>query len=150
MTSSEPNVLMLQVLQTMQQQMAQDKAKSEVQSQMMAQQMEAQSKQMEAIAEKIGGSPEVHNAGGGGGGNKARAKGCPPEKLDRNVDYASFLQWEKSWNIYVISDKLDTLDDKQKTAILFSLFTNELLSDVEYRFKIYVIAVEKVDDALML
>ena len=69
-------------------------------------------------------------------------------KLEPDDDYATFLQWEKSWNLYVVSDQLDTLSDPQKTAIFFSLFTKELLSDLEYRLKINVDADQKVDDVI--
>lgn len=37
-----------------------------------------------------------------------------------NIDYATFLQQEISWKLYVMSDQLDTLDDQQKT-IIFSV-----------------------------
>ena len=85
---------------------------------------------------------------GGGGGNKSRAKGRHPEKIERDVDYASFLQWEKSWNLYVISDNLETLTEQQQTAVFFSFFTKELLSDLEYRFKININAGQKVEDII--
>ena len=111
--------------QAMQQQMQRAEDRTAAQSQAMA-------AQMEGIAERIGGSPEGIHAGGG---NRSRARDCHPEKLERDVDYASFLQWEKSWNLYVISDNLNTLADQQKTAVLFSFFNKELLSDLEYRLK---------------
>ena len=38
-------------------------------------------------------TPGSNNAGGG---NKSRAKGRHPEKIERDIDYASFLQWDKS------------------------------------------------------
>ena len=98
---------------------------------------------MQQLAEKIGGAPE---GGQAGGGNKSRAKGRHPDKLERNVDYASFLQWEKSWNLYVISDNLESLTDQQKTAVFFSFLTKELLSDLEYRFKINIDADQRVED----
>ena len=94
----------------------------------MLQTLQSMQQQMQAIAEKISGTP---TGGHAGGGNKIRAKGCHPEKVERDVDYASFLQWEKSWNLYVISDSLETLTDQQKTAVFFSFFTKELLSDLE-------------------
>ena len=68
--------------------------------------------------------------------------------MDRDVDYATFIQWEKSWNLYAISDTLETLSDKQQTAILFSMFSKELLSDLEYRFKINVGTDQKFEDIL--
>ena len=98
--------------------------------------------------EKVGGTPNGNNVGAGRGGNQSRAKGKHPEKLDRDVDYATFLQWEKSWNLYVVSDQLDSLTDKQKTAIFFSLFSNELLSDLQYRFNMSVDADQKVEDVV--
>ena len=67
-------------------------------------------------------------------------------KLERDVHYASFLQWEKSWNLYVISDNLETLTDQQKTAVFFSFFTKELLGDLEYCFKINIDADQLADD----
>ena len=118
----------------MQQQMAQDREKSEAQPQV-----------LEAITERISATPEVNIAGGG---NKSRAKGRHPEKIERDIDYASFLQWEKAWKLYVVSDNLDSLSDKQKTAIFFSFFTKELLSDLEYRFKIDINADQKVEDVV--
>ena len=36
----------------------------------------------------------------------------------------------------IASAEVDTLSPQQQTAIFFSLFTKELLSDMEYRFKI--------------
>ena len=64
------------------------------------------------------------------------------------MDYASFLQWEKSWNLYEISDNLETLPDEQKTAIFFSFFTEELLIDVEYWFKLNLDADQKAEDII--
>ena len=78
---------------------------------------------MEAIANKVGEAPEANNAGRGNGSN---AKGRHLGKIERDIDYATFLQWEKSWNLYVISDRLDTLTEKEKTAIFFSFFSNKL------------------------
>ena len=106
------------------QQMAEDRHKAEERSRRAEERSEAQ---MQAMAEKISGAPGGSHAGGG---NKSRAKGRHPEKLERDVDYASFLQWEKTWNLYVISDNLETLTDQQKTAVFFSFFTKELLSDL--------------------
>ena len=50
---------------------------------------------MQAIAEKVTGIPNGNNVGAGRGGKQSRAKGKNSEKLDRDVDYATFLQWEK-------------------------------------------------------
>ena len=61
------------------------------------------------------------------------------------MDYATFIQWEKSWKLYDVSDQLDALNDEQKTEIFFNLFSKELLSDLEYSFKITVNAEQKVD-----
>ena len=47
-----------------------------------------------------------------------------------------------------MSDKLDTLSPQQQTAIFFSLFTKELLSDMEYRFKINLDADQNVDEVI--
>ena len=82
-------------------------------------QAEAQAEALAAIAEKVSGNSENT---GNNRSNKSRAKGRHPEKLERDVDYASFLQWEKTWNLYTISDNLDTLEEKQQTALLFSFF----------------------------
>lgn len=71
-----------------------------------------------------------------------------PEKEGDSVNYARFIQWEKSWTLYGISDTLETLSDKQQTAILLSMFTKELLSDLEYRFKINIDTDQKVEDVL--
>ena len=117
---------------------AQIKADREEQSQA----MHEQSQVMQAIAERVGGAPENNNADNDA--TKSRAKGRHPEKLEREVDYATFLQWEKSWNLYAISDNLETLSDKQQTAILFSLFSKELISDLEYRFKIDINAEKRL------
>ena len=88
-TQDNPNLLMVQALQQMQHQ---------------------QQEFMTQMAERFGGEPGTSH---GGGGNKSRAKGRHPEKIERDVDYASFLQWEKSWNLYVISDNLETLTEQQ-------------------------------------
>ena len=127
-----------QALQAMQMQMAD-------QNQALATQM---SEQMQTIAEKVGGTPNDNQVGAGRGGNQSRAKGRLPEKLDRDVDYATFLQWEKSWNLYVVNDQLHTLTEGQRTAIFFSLFTKELLSDLQYRFKMSVDADQKVEEVI--
>ena len=119
-TSQDSNLMMFQMFTKF-------KEKSEEQSQAMASQMQdsktqtqVMASQMEAISEKLSATPEVSNTGGG---NKSRAKGRHPEKIERDIDYATFLQWEKSWNLYVISDNQYTLSDKQKTAIFFKKFT---------------------------
>ena len=132
--SSDPNVLMLQVLQHMQQQMIQAEERS--------------TSAMQAIAERVGGDSTVRNNAGAGGPNKSHAKGRHPEKLERDVDYATFLQWEKSWKLYVVSDQLDTLAEEQKTAIFFSMFSKEFLSDLEYRFKINIDADQRVEEII--
>ena len=63
---------------------------------MMQRQMEKSEARFELLAEKIGGGDqEVTPRVGGGSGSKSRAKGKHPETLDRDVDYATFLQWEK-------------------------------------------------------
>ena len=74
---------------------------------------------MAQITERLDGNQENRH---GGGGNKSRAKGRHPEKIERDMDYAPFLQWEKSWNLYVISDNLETLTEQQQTAVFFSFF----------------------------
>ncbi len=69
--------------------------------------------QTQMLAETLGGGSEaaLRSGGSGGGSNKSRAKERHPEKLDRDVDYATFLRWKKSWNMYVGNDQLDTLDE---------------------------------------
>ena len=77
----DSNVFMIQALQQLQQQ----------QNQFMQAQAEAQAEALAAIAEKVSGSSENTD----NRSNKSRAKGRHPEKLERDVDYASLLQWEK-------------------------------------------------------
>ena len=101
---------------------------------------------MQAIAEKVGGAPVNNNEGAGD--TKNRVKCRQPKKLDRDVDYATFVQFEKQWNSYAISDTLETLSDEQHTAILFSIFTKELHSDVEYWFKVNTDTDRKMEDVL--
>ena len=55
-------------------------------------QAEVQAEALAAIAEKVSGNSENT---GNNRSNKSRAKGRHPEKLERDVDYASLLQWEK-------------------------------------------------------
>lgn len=97
-TTQDSNLIMLQMFQkiqeqmaaqtqAMQQQMAQDREKSEAQAHEMASQLASQ---MEAIANKVGEAPEASNAGRG---NRSHAKGRHPEKIERDIDYATFLQW---------------------------------------------------------
>ena len=78
----DSNVFMIQALQQMQQQ----------QSQFMQAQAEAQAEALAAIAEKVSGNSENTNDNRS---NKSRAKGRHSEKLERDVDYASLLQWKK-------------------------------------------------------
>lgn len=93
----DPNLMILQMFQEMQEQMAHGREKCEAQTQLLASQMTSQMEakstvmaaRMEAIANKVGTSPEANNAGDG---NKSRAKGCNPEKLERDINYATFLQ----------------------------------------------------------
>ena len=129
---ADPNYFMMKALQAMQEQMQQ--------------QNQAMAAQMEAIAEKVGGNADSNNATGGN--KKSHAKGHRPEKIERDVDYATFLQWEKSWNLYVISDNLKSLTEQQQTAILFSFFSKELLSDLEYRFKVNIDVEKTVEEVI--
>ena len=70
--SQDSNAVMMQMFQMMQNSQA-----------MMAE-------QMQAMAEKIGGGQEVTpRVGAGGGGNKSRAKGKHPEKLDHDIYYGT-------------------------------------------------------------
>ena len=47
-----------------------------------------------------------------------------------------------------MSDSLETLTTQQQTAIFFSLFSKELLSDLEYRFKIHLNTDQEVDEII--
>ena len=96
---TDPNFYMIQAIQAMEAR------------------MQAQAEAMAAIAEKVSGNSDTTS----NNGNKSRAKGRHPEKLERDVDYATLLQWEKSWKLYTISDNLETLSDKQQTAIFVQL-----------------------------
>lgn len=57
--------------------------------------MQAQSQAMQAIGEKVGGT-QGESGAGATGANKSRPKGRHPDKLEQDVDYATFLQCEKS------------------------------------------------------
>ena len=92
------------MFQMLQKQMEKSEERMAAQMQAQNQAMQAQNQAMQAIAEKVGGIPNGNHVGSGRGGNQSRAKGRHPETLDRDVDYATFLQWEKSWNLYVVSD----------------------------------------------
>ena len=95
--SSDPNAMMFQAFQIMQIEMADQK--QVLATQMQAQMIQAEKRQnqaMQAIAEKIGGTQDGNNSGAGRGGNKSRSKGRHPKKLDIYVNYATFLQCEKS------------------------------------------------------
>lgn len=37
------------------------------------------------------------------------------EKLESDVDYATFMQREKSWKLHVVSDQFYILSDEQKS-----------------------------------
>ena len=54
----------------------------------------------------------------------------------------------ESWNLYKVSDKLALLSLQQQTSIFFSLFTKELLSDMEHRFKINLDADQNVGEEI--
>ena len=74
--------------------------------------------------------------------------GHRPEKLAGEVYYATFLQWERTWKLYTISDNLEALTDQQQTAILFSFFSKELLSDLEHRLKENIDVEQKVEEVM--
>ena len=59
-----------------------------------------------------------------------------------------YLQWEKAWKLYTISDNLEALTDQQQTAILFSFFSKEKLSYLQYRFKVKIEVKQKVDEVM--
>ena len=113
----DSNMFMIQALQQMQQQTQFMQAQAAAQQAQIQAQAEAQAEALAAIAEKVSGNSETTN---NNRNNKSRAKGRHPEKLERDVDYASLLQWKKTWNLYTISDNIDSLEEKQQTAILFS------------------------------
>ena len=49
------------------------------------------------------------------------------EKLERDVDCTTFLQWEKSLKLYEISSNLKYIREQQQTYILFSFFVKNCL-----------------------
>ena len=118
--STDPNMFMMQAVQMMQKSMeaAEERQQRAMEALHLAaeerarEDREAQNYAMQKLAETIGAAPEpVANVVSSGGSSKSRARGCKPEKLDRDVDYASFLQWEKLWKLYVITEQLATLKD---------------------------------------
>ena len=62
------------------------------------QQNQARAAQMQAIAEKVSCGID-NNATNLNKRSLHNAKGHRPEKLERKVDYATFLQWEKTWKL---------------------------------------------------
>ena len=106
---------------------------------------------MEKITEKISGMANWSNAddrGSNRGNKKINTKGHRPEKLEREIGYAKFLQWEKSWKLYMISDNVGALSEQQQTAILYSFFSKELLSNLECQFKINIDVQQKVGEVI--
>ena len=71
-----------------------------------------------------------------------------PEKLSRGLDFSSFLEWEKTWNLYMISEKMEEMEDSQKTAKLLGFFSTELLNDLEKDFKICLTPKQKLEDVM--
>ena len=71
-----------------------------------------------------------------------------PEKINRDIDYSSFIQWEKSWNLYTISENIEGMTDRQKTATFLGFFSKELLDDLENEFKINISPEQKVRDVV--
>ena len=121
----DPNMMMMRYIKAMQQQMA---------------------AQMDAITEKVSGSP--NNTITNGPSKRSNAKGHCPEKFEREVDFATFLQWQKSWKLYTISDDLEALTDQRQIAILFGFLSKELLSDLEYWFKVNIYVEQKVNEVM--
>ena len=70
-----------------QKQLQMAEAKADQQQEFMAQQTAITSQTMENLSDNP--NPRGHD---GNGQNKSRAKGRHPEKLERDVDYATFLQ----------------------------------------------------------
>ena len=79
--------------------------------------------------------------------NKKKENG-QPDKLRRGLDYDSFIQWEKSWNLYVISEKMNDLEEAQKTAKFLGFCSTELLDELEKDFKISLSPKQKLDDVI--
>lgn len=48
----------------------------------------------------------------------------------------------------MISDNLEALTNQQKTAVLFSFFSKELLIAIEYWFKVNIDIKQKVDEVM--
>ena len=94
--------------------------------------------------EKVEGNPSTKSS------KKAKKKkdNSQPEKINREVDYSSFIQWEKSWNLYTISENLEVMTDRQKTATFLGFFSKELLDDLENDFKIDISPEQKVEDVI--
>ena len=97
LVSSDPNVLILQAMQKMEERarQAEERMQQQIAEDRIATQerMAASEQLMAEVAEKLGGNSVPR--GGGGGADKSRAKGRHHEKLERDIDYASFLRWEK-------------------------------------------------------
>ena len=64
---------------------------------------------------------------------KKKKDNSQPEKINRDIDYSSFIQWEKSWNLYTISENIEGMTDRQKTATFLGFFSKELLDDLPSR-----------------
>ena len=79
--------------------------------------------------------------------NKKKENG-QPDKLSRGLDYDSFIQWEKSWNLYVISEKINELEEAQKTAKFLGFCSTELLDELEKDFKISLSPKQKLEDVI--
>ena len=79
---------------------------------------------------------------------KKKKDNSQPEKIDRDIDYSSFIQWEKSWNLYTISENIEGTTDRQKTATFLGFFSKELLNDLENDYKINISPDQKVEDVV--
>ena len=85
---------------------SENKARNPVQSQdpnsIMMAALQTMPKSIEAIAEKVSETTDENNSTGGS--EKCHAKTRHQEKLEQELDFAKFLRWENSWNLYLISD----------------------------------------------
>ena len=55
---------------------------------------------------------------------------------------------EKTWNLYVSYDQLDTMQEQQMTGIFFILFSKELFDDLPYKFGIGTNTDQKFEDVV--
>merc|ERR1712136_113068 len=117
--------------------------KDELMLKILTSQQEALAKMMEKV--KVNNSTESTKKKKSK--NKQKENG-QPDKLSRGIDYDSFVQWEKSWNRCVISEKINDMDEAQKTAKFLGFCSTELLDELEKDFKISLSPKQKLDDVI--